>query len=258
MWNLGLIPIKTPMLNCVDGSKDGVSVYAAAAAEILNTYKHAQRTGNEYELTEPHMSVSADVYRKDADGNLLGVPKYINAIDDEPENVGVTLYNPTPHQQELEGRENQLLRHIEDICSLRRGIISHVDSEDKTATEVITSTGRYSLTVKDFQEIWSDAYTEALRIMGILGSIYYKWPSTPPKSTITWGNGVLYDEDKEYARLNGAVNSGYVKEEYIPAWLFDEPLDTPADFARVRKKYMPEQAEGIFGESKYGSGEDED
>ncbi len=257
IWNLGLVPVKCPMENCVDGSDDGVSVYAAAAGEILNVYKHAKRTDNEYELTEPHMAVSEDVFHKDEKGNLVGVPKYIQALDDMPDNVGITVYNPTPHQEELEERENQLLRHIENICGLRRGILSHVESEDKTATEVLTSSGRYALTVEDFQGMWNDAYEESLRLIGVLGSIYYGWPSAPPESLITWGNGVLYDEDKEYARLKGAADSGYLKEEYVPAWLYDEPLETPEDFARVRKKYMPARTGGIFGNNRYSAGEDE-
>lgn len=238
--SLGLVPIKTPITNCVDGSDDGVSIYAAAVAAIGEVYTHAKRTDNEYELTEPHLIVSADVQKRDSKGRLVEIPKYIEALIDEPANKGLSIYNPTPHQEQLEAREDQLLRHIEDICGLRRGILSHVDSEDKTATEVLTSSGRYALTIKSLQGMWQKTQDEAVRLLSVLGPLYGFWSEKVPAVTLTWGNGVLYDEEKEYTRLREAVNQGEIRAEYIPAWLFDEPLETDDDFDRVRDKYMPD------------------
>lgn len=241
--NLGLIPIKTPMSNCVDGSKDGVSVYAAAVNEIMNAYGHAKRTDNEYELTEPHALVSEDLQRRDTVGNLVPIAKYITPIDGSPDEVGYNVYNPKPNQQELEARENQLLRHIEDICGLRRGTISHVDTEDKTATEVLTSSGRYALTIKDFQKMWEKAVFETVRTCNILGRIYHGWDKSElPEVEIGWGNGVLYDEQKDYERLRDLVADGHLKPEYLIKWMEIKAMD-PQEIASVREQFMPELAD---------------
>lgn len=236
--SLGLIHVKTPGDNCVDESHDGVSIYAPAIKAIDKVCRHERRTDDEYELTEPRLIASMDLYRKDERGRVKGVPRYIEAIDDAPEDVGITVYNPTPHQAELEAREDQLLRQIENIIGLRRGAISHVDSEDKTATEVLTSSGRYASTIMALQGMWGRTMDEAREVLTDLGKIYGFGPA--PEVSINWGNGVLYDEEQEYQRIRDAVAMGNLRPEYIPAWLFGEKLDAPEDYKRVAEKYLPE------------------
>lgn len=253
VFGLGLIPIKTPMKNCVDGSHDGVSVYAAASGEIICAYRHAARCSAEYETTEPRVIVSADAYRRDEKGRPIGVPRYIEALDGSPNDTGVTVYNPKPNQAELEARENQILRHIEDICGLRRGILSHVDTEDKTATEVLTTSGRYALTIKSFQRMWKETIDAAVRLLSILGPMYGYWQGEAPKVTVAWGNGVLYDEDKDFQRLINAVSMGYLRPEYITAWLLDKKIDVydPKAMAEIQK-HMPDMTALELQRTVYG------
>ena len=52
-------------------------------------------------------------------------------------------------------------------------------------------------------------------------------------------NGILYDEDKEWATLMQLVSAGLLKPEIALAWKYDLPWDTSAELAAIREKYMP-------------------
>lgn len=57
---------------------------------------------------------------------------------------------------------------------------------------------------------------------------------------IDWGNGILYDEEKEWSNYMGMVGAGMLKPEIALAWKFNLPWETPADLQKIREKYMPE------------------
>ena len=253
--NIGLAHIKMPMVNCVDGSKDGVSIYAAAIEEINTLYWHERRTNNEYELTEPHMVVSVDVLERDENGKV-DIPKYAMSLNEAPENVGVHTYNPTPNQEQLEARANQILRNIENIIGLRRGVLSHVESDDRTATEVQASSARYALLIANLQKAWEATINEVLAVCDTLGQIYLGWDTSKySEPVLSWGNGVLYDEDKEYQRLFALVQGGYLKAEYLLEWMELHSMDEK-QIAEIRQQFMPVST-GTFGGSLFpGEGED--
>lgn len=250
--NLGLIPIKTPMANSVDGSKDGVSVYAAAARKIRTQYRHEQRTEDEYELTRPSVLMGDDLFPNDPPSDdpfmrrrqRVEIPKYVKpVIDGDTDSAGLTIYNPTPNQTQLESRENQNMRSIESIIGLRHGILSNVQTEDKTATEVLTSSGTHALTVNDFQVMWAVTLPEVIRTCNILGQMYLNWDTTePPPAEIAWGNGVLYDEQQDYERLRALVADGHLKAEYLLKWMELKSMP-PEEMATIRRDFMPELAD---------------
>ena len=58
--------------------------------------------------------------------------------------------------------------------------------------------------------------------------------------SISWGNGVLYDPDKNWSDILQMVQSEMLKPEIALAWKYDLPWETPKDLEAIREKYMPE------------------
>lgn len=235
---LGLIPVKIPSVNCVDGSPDGVSVYAAAVREILKLYKHEVRTQDEYDLTAPHMVASADIQRRGKDGSLIEIPKYITPLmDEDPRDAGLTVWNPKPNQAELEARDDQIKRAIENIIGLRRGFLSKSDTREITATEILSTTTKMAYLVKDLQRMWDGAVQETARVCSVLARIYgIPWAGC--EVTTHWGDGILYDEEKAFTRLSLMVAQGSLKPEYLVDWMKIKPLD-PKRVAEIREQIIP-------------------
>lgn len=238
--SVGLVQIKTPMLNCVDGSCDGVSVYAAAAGLIRNIDRNEAQLSGEFDRGESRIIASADLLQGQEglqDNLFVG-------LDDDPEQVGITIFSPALREQSYLARKQEYLRNVESIIGLKRGMLSDANTEDRTATEIAASAGDYSLTVIDFQTMWEQALRKTADLCCILAQIYgIAQVKQLPPIRVDWGNGVLYDEDKAWESYRTMVSDGLLRPEVALGWRFDMPAETESQMAAIRKKLMPKNEE---------------
>lgn len=243
LGGLGLSRIRTPLANCVDGSMDGVSVYAPAVGLIHNIDWNEALLNGEFERGQSRIIASADLLRKGKDGRRRLEDNLFTGIDDDPEAVGLTIFSPALREASFLARKQEYLRNVESVIGLKRGLLSEVEAEERTATEITSSAGDYNLSIIDFQSMWADAAKEAVRLCGILGRLYHvpgAHEVDPENISIDWGNGILFDEDKAWADYLDMVGRGLLKPEIALGWRFGMPAETEAELAAIRKKYMPE------------------
>lgn len=241
---LGLAHIKTPIANCVDGSTDGVSIYAPAVDLIHNININEAQLNGEFERGESRIIVSADMLEFIEGGKRKVIKdKVFTAIDDDPVNTGITIFSPTLREQSFLARKAEYLRNVENIIGLKRGLLTEVEAAERTATEITSSAGDYNLTIIDFQQMWEAAVKIAVQIAGTVGQMYGLKGAKPIDQgniMIDWGNGILYDEEKTWADYKSMVAAGLLKPEIAVGWYFNMPTDTEAQLNQIRKRYMPE------------------
>lgn len=244
MHSVGLVEVRTPMVNCVDGSDDAVSVFAAAVGLIHNINRNEAQINGEFSRGESRIVTSSDMMSKDpVTGEKSFSDNIFVGLDDDVENVGVTIFSPELRIMAFHERKREYLRNVETVIGIKRGLLSEVEAQERTAKEVTSSEGDYNLTIIDFQDMWADAVKEAVRLCGILGGAYSVPNAHEVKEddiSIDWGNGILYDEDKTWDDYKGMVAAGLLKPEIALGWRFGMPTDTPEDLAAIREKYMPE------------------
>lgn len=244
VWSLGLIPVRTPLENCVDGSPDPVSVFAPAVGLIHNINRNEAQLNGEFERGKSRLIVSDDMLRQDKNGQKRLTDEVFVGLDDDPDAVGVTIFSPALREASYLARKTEYLRNVETVIGLKRGLLSEVEAAERTATEVTSSAGDYNLTIIDFQQMWETAVREAVRVCDVLGRMYkvYSGPEIDPEKdvTISWGNGILYDEDKTWEDYKAMVAAGLLKPEIAVGWYFDLPTDTEKDLQLIRSRYMPE------------------
>lgn len=243
--SLGLVPVRTPLENCVDGSQDAVSVFAPAAGLIHNINRNEAQISGEFERGQSRIIASADMMALDENGNRRRLTDNVfTAIDGDPDEIGITIFSPELREASFLARKTEYLRNVESLIGLKRGILSEVEAAERTATEVTSSAGDYNLSIIEFQEMWENAVREAVRVCEVLGRLYkvYSGPAIDPEKdvVIDWGNGILYDEDKTWADYMAMVAAGMIRPEIALAWKFNLPWETPDDLAKIREKYMPE------------------
>lgn len=240
---LGMVALRCPVPNCVDGSKDPVSVYAAAVGLIRSINRNEAELSGEFERGKSRLIVASDMLKPSPDGKHKALTDEVfTAFDDDPETVGITAFSPALREQSFLARKAEYLRNVESVIGLKRGVLSEVEAMDKTATEVTSSAGDYNLTIIDFQQAWESAVRELMPLCGKLGRLYRVAGAhdlTEDSVTIDWGNGVLYDEDKTWADYMAMVAAGLIKPEIAVGWRFNMPTDKPRDLEKIRAKYMP-------------------
>lgn len=231
--SVGLVRMRTPMLNCVDGSADGVSVYAAAVGLIRAVDKNEFQLSGEFDRGQSRVFVSTDLL----DGGNLTDNVFVG-LDDEPERLGITLFSPQLREQSFLARKQEYLRNVESLIGIKRGLLCDANLDQRTATEISASQTEHALTVMDFQNMWAAALEAAVKLCVCLGEIY-GLPVQESPVQVDWGNGVLYDEEKRWEDYKSMVSAGLLRPEVALGWRFGMPAETEAERAAIRQKYMP-------------------
>lgn len=238
--SVGLVRVKTPMLNCVDGSWDGVSVYAPAVGLIRNIDENEAQLRQEFCRGQSRIFASRDLLRDDGSGNLSLTDHLFVGLDEDPEQVGITIFSPQLRQQSYLERKQEYLRNVESVIGLKRGMLSDANMDDRTATEISSSAGDYNLTVMDFQRMWEQAVRDGVALCHHLAELYrMEGACEGGEITIDWGNGVLYDEEKTWADYQKMVSDGLLQPEIALGWRFNMPADTPQARNAIRQRFMP-------------------
>lgn len=241
--SVGLVSMKAPIANCVDGSHDGVSVYAAAAGLIHNINRNEAQLNTEFSNGKSRVFVSADLTRRDSQGRRVFNDDIFVGVDGDPEDMGVTVFSPALREASFLARKQEYLRNVESVIGLKRGLLSEVEAAERTAKEITSSEGDYNLTVIDFQQMWEKAAREAVELCGVLGQMYRingAHEVDGDAVTFDWGNGVLFDEEKTWADYVAMVAAGLLKPEIALGWKFGMPTETEADLKKIREKFMPD------------------
>ena len=231
--SVGLVPVKMPVVNCVDGSNRGVAVFAAAADLIANIDENEQQLRGEFQRGESRIIASRDMLS----GGTLQDHLFVG-LDDDPENVGITVFSPPLRVEAYLARKQEYLRNVESIVGLRRGMLSDANVEDRTATEIASSTADFNLTVLELQGMWHKSVSDAVELCRIL-SKFYELPQPQGDFSLDWGNGVLYDEGSRWLEYLDMVKAGILKPEIALGWRFGLPAQTSAQQESIRKIYMP-------------------
>ena len=245
---VGLASLRTPMLNCVDGGAEAVGVFAPAAGLLHRLGRTEHQLRREFENGASRVFASEDLLRRDPGGRADYRDDLFVGLPDDPANLGVTVYSPPLRDASFLARKQDILRGCESLIGLRRGTLSEVDTTERTATEVSSSSGEYNLTIGDFQAAWRCAVEEALALCEALGRAYGLCDAEPYDAaaalTLDWGDGVLYDRAQTWQEYREMAADGLLRPEYALAWYFGLPHETEADLAAVRERYMPAAAKG--------------
>ena len=245
---VGLATLRTPLLNCVDGGPDPVAVYAPAVGLIHAVARLEHQLGRELVNGASRVFASEDLLRQDPAGRRALEDDLFVGLPDDPANVGVTVYSPALRVEQYLARKQDLLRSCESLIGLKRGILSEVEDTERTATEVSSSSGDFSLTVRDFQLMWDAAAREAMALCDALGRVYGLWrgESFDPAAdlVVDWGDGVLFDRTRTWNEYTRMVSDGLLRPELALAWYFDLPHESEADLAAIRSRYLPDRKGG--------------
>jgi len=233
--SVGLVALRTPMLNCVDGSPEGVSVFAPAVGLIENINRNEAQLNGEFDRGESRILVSRDLL----DENRTLSDHLFVGLDEDAETVGITTFSPQLREASFLARKQEYLRNVESVIGLKRGMLSDANMDERTATEINSSQSDFNLTVLDFRKMWEQMLVKAVAVCRVLGKLYGLPGLGEEGYVLDWGNGVLYDRDAMWQDYRQMVADGLMKPEIALGWRFHLPAETDSQQAEIRKKYMP-------------------
>ncbi len=240
---LGLVRLSTQLENCVDTSSDSVSVYAPAVGLIHAINRNEKQLWREFENGESRVFASADLLRRRPNGDLQLPKGLFVGLDDDPQSTGLTVYSPSLRHESFLQRKKEYLRNLESLLSLKRGLLSEADSLQLTATEVTGSSGDYSLTIREIQQIWERAVQQATAVCNSLVALYPIHQSSTidfeKDISLCWGDGVLSTSESRWQETVQMVQMGMLKPEIALAQRFRLPCDTLQQQEKIARQYLP-------------------
>ena len=180
LGGVGLVRVRMPMTNCIDGSKEGVSIYAPAVQLMEAIAENENQLQKEFRNGASRLVVSRDMLN----GGQLKDEVFV-ALDEAPETVGITVFSPELREQSYLNRQQAYLRAVENVIGLKRGLLSQVEAVDRTATEITSSEGEYMSAITELRTVWEQAARDACQLEAALTGEEPKMPE------IQWGDGVL-------------------------------------------------------------------
>ena len=180
LGGVGLVRVKMPMTNCVDGSKEGVSIYAPAVDLLEAIGENELQLKKEFRNGTSRLVVSRDMLSA---GQLKD--EVFVALDESPDSVGITVFSPQLREGSYLNRQQAYLRSLENIIGLKRGLLSQVEAVDRTATEITSSEGEYMSAIHELRSVWEQAAKDAAELEARLTG------EEPKAPNISWGDGVL-------------------------------------------------------------------
>ena len=239
--------VKQPRANTIDPhSPLGSSVYSRARDLIEEADRQYSRILWEYEAKEAAIDADETLFETDRSGRPIipvGKERLFRTYDagSTEKSTFFETFSPEIRDSSMFNGLNNLFRRIEFLCGLAYGTISDVNEVEKTAEEIRTSKQRSYATVSAMQTALEDGLRRLIGVMDTLCTLYGIVPPGAIETTVTWGDGVLEDTEKEYQRRWNMVLAGKLKLEKFFAWYFGCTEEAARELIPQKTEYPAEK-----------------
>lgn len=212
--------IKSPINNRKTDDKYGVPItYGcdSTIAEIKETMKQLYR---EYKLKETFVGANSTMFDGKDKLPLNGLFKKIDAGDD----TFFEVFDPAfrPYTERLQ----ELFKRLEHQIGTSAGILSEVNTQNATATEIKRSMYDTFTLVDGMRSNIEKGIEDFLYSANVLANAYNLTPQGDYEVSFDWDYSLLEDSQEAFSQLITAQSKGIVSEVEVRQWLKpDETLE---------------------------------
>lgn len=212
--------IKSPINNRKTDDKYGVPItYGcdSTIAEIKETMKQLYR---EYKLKEAFVGADSTMFNGKDSLPLNGLFKKVDAGDDNFFEVFDPAFRPFTE------RLQELFRRLEHQIGTSAGILSEVNTQNATATEIKRSMYDTFTLVDGMRSNIEKGIEDFLYSANVLANAYNLTPQGDYEVSFDWDYSLLEDSQETFGQLITAQAKGIISEVEIRQWLKpDETLE---------------------------------
>lgn len=212
--------IKSPINNRKANDKYGVPITYGCDATIMEIKETMKQLIREYELKE--CFVGADVTMFNGKNALPsnGLFKKIDSTSDDFFEVF------DPQFRDYTTRLQELYKRLEHEIGTSYGILSEVDSQQATATEIKRSMYDTFTICDDMRSNIEKGMEDFFYACNVLANAFNLSPQGEYEVSFDWSYSLLEDTQTEWSQLTYAQNKGIVSKIELRQWLYpDETLE---------------------------------
>ena len=225
--------IKSPINNRRANDKYGVPITYGCEATILEIKETMKQMIREYELKE--CFVGADVTMFNGKNALPsnGLFKKIDSTSDDFFEVF------DPQFRDYTTRLQELYKRLEHEIGTSYGILSEVDSQNATATEIKRSMYDTFTICDDMRSNIEKGMDDFFYACNVLANAYNLSPQGEYEVNFDWSYSLLEDTATEWSQLTYAQNKGIVSKVEVRQWL--KPDETLEESEKAIKEIEEEE-----------------
>ena len=218
--------IKSPINNRRANDKYGVPITYGCDATILEIKETMKQMIREYELKECFVGVDYTMFKTDKKGNINTLPSdglYRTFNFDDNDNK-FNVYDP--EYRDYTTRLQELYKRLEHEIGTSYGILSEVDSQNATATEIKHAMFDTFTICDDMRSNIEKGMEDFFYACNVLANAFNLSPQGEYELSFDWSYSLLEDTATEWTQLTYGQSKGVVKEVELRQWLFpDETLE---------------------------------
>lgn len=226
--------IKSPINNRRANDKYGVPITYGCDATILEIKETMKQMVREYELKECFVGVDYTMFKTDKKGVINTLPtdglyKTFN-FDDNDNKFNVF----DPQFRDYTTRLQELYKRLEHEVGTSYGILSEVDSQQATATEIKRSMYDTFTICDDMRSNVEKGMDDFFYACNVLANAYNLSPQGEYELNFDWSYSLLEDTATEWSQLTYAQNKGIVSKVELRQWL--KPDETVEESEKAIKE----------------------
>jgi len=212
--------IKSPINNRKANDKYGVPITYGCEATILEIRQTMKQMIREYELKETFVGADATMFNGKNGLPANGIFKKIDSTNDD----FFEVYDP--QFRDYTTRLQELYKRLEHEIGTSYGILSEVNSQQATATEIKRSMYDTFTICDDMRSNVEKGMDDFFYACNVLANAFNLSPQGEYEVNFDWSYSLLEDTATEWSQLTYAQNKGVVSKVELRQWLMpDETLE---------------------------------
>ena len=207
--------IKSPINNRISNDKYGVPITFGCEETILEIRECLQQIQREFKLKECFVGADSTMF----DGKD-GLPR--NGIFrkvDAGEDGFFEVFDPAIRESSYYARLQELYKRLEHEIGTSAGILSDVQTQNATATEIKRSMYDTFNVVDDMRSNIEKGLDDFFYACNVLANAYSLSPQGDYNLSFNWSYTLLEDSQQEFSQLVQGMNQGVITKEELRMWL---------------------------------------
>ena len=226
--------LKSPINNRRTNDKYGVPITYGCEATINEIKVTMQQLYDEYELKRPFVGADITLFNGENALPQHGLFKKVNSTEDDFFEVF------DPQFRSYADRLQELYKRLEHEIGTSYGILSEVNTQNATATEIKRAMFDTFTIVDDMRSNIEKAMEDFFYACNVLANAYNLSPQGEYELGFDWSYALLEDTNDEFDHLMAGVNKNVISDAELRNWIKpDEDMEQSEKAVEEIKRNQP-------------------
>ena len=218
--------IQSPVNNRRTNDKYGVPITYGCEATINEIKETMKQLLDEFRLKRPFLGIDYTMFKADKNGKVTRLPEdgLYRMFDFDEKDSKFNVYDPA--FRSYTERLQELYKRLEDEIGTSRGIISDMQTQNATATEIKRAMYDTFNIVDDMRANIEKGMEDFFYACNVLANAYNLSSQGEYEVGFEWSYSLIEDTQTEWTQLTYAQSKGVISEVELRQWLKpDETLE---------------------------------